>query len=143
MDPTLIIFGIRAFVRLSRAGADAYAQYARDKKILLPTLKFPLLDDIDFIRTELLDPNQAWRVAANGPLAEYWSQELKRPDPAIPGATEAVYLVAVQVFAERAAKAKLLLPERGKEVAGEALIAQWATGAGPVGPVSRFALTLA
>ena len=143
MDPALIVFGIRAFVRLSRAGADAYAQYARDKAVLVPQLRFPQLDDIDFIRSELLDPNQVWRISPNGPLAAYWAARLNRPDPNVRGSTEALYLAAVQVFAERAAQAQQLLPERGREIAGELLIAQWATGAGPVGPVSRFALTLA
>lgn len=143
MDPTLIVFGIRAVVRLSRAGAQAYAQYARDRAVLVPRLRFPSFDDVDFIRTELLDPQQVWRISGNGPLVEYWAQDLNRPDPHVPGSTEALYLAAVQVFAERQAKESKLLPERGREVAGEMLISQWAQAAAPVGPVGRFALTLA
>jgi hypothetical protein len=142
VDPTLIIFGIRALVRLWRGGAQAYAQYARDKAVLLPRLTFPPFDDVDFIRAELLDPQQVWRISANGPLVEFWSTTLSRPDPNVPGSAEALYLAALQIFSERAARESGLLPERGREVAGEKLIAQWAAGTGPVGPVGRFALTL-
>src|SRR5215470_12640561 len=122
VDPTLIIFGIRALVRLWRGGAQAYAQYARDKAVLLPRLTFPPFDDVDFIRAELLDPQQVWRISANGPLVEFWSTTLNRPDPNVPGSTEALYLAALHIFSERAARESALLPERGREVAGEKLI---------------------
>src|SRR5262245_52655113 len=140
VDPALIIFAIRALLRLGRAGSEAYSQYVRDRAILLPTLDFPPFDDIDFIRDVLTEPDQVWRLRGDGPLAHYWTGS--GPDPKVPGAHEALYLAAVQVVAERKAAAKNLLPERGAEVAGEALVGQWAKGQGPVGPVARFTLTL-
>ena len=36
MNPVLVSLGIQAVVRLTRAGTDAYAQYARDRDVLLP-----------------------------------------------------------------------------------------------------------
>jgi hypothetical protein len=141
MDPSLVIFGIRALVRLGRAGADSYSQYARDKAILIPALKFPSFDKDDFIVDVLLESDQVWRLREGGPLAQYWTGS--EPDPNVPGAREALYMAAVQAFAERQAKNNNLLPERGVEVAGELLITQWAKGEGPVGPIGRFVLTLA
>jgi hypothetical protein len=128
-------------VRLSHAGADSYSQYARDKAVLVPTLQFPPWDEDDFIVDVLLEADQVWRLREGGPLARYWTGS--EPDPTVPGAREALYLAAVQAFAERQAASKKILPERGAEVAGELLIAQWAKGEGPVGPIGRFVLTLA
>ena len=141
MDPSLIVFGIRALVRLSKAGADSYSQYARDKAVLIPTLQFPPFDKDDFIVDVLLEADQVWRLREGGPLAQYWNGS--EPDPKVPGSREALYLAAVQAFAERQAVGKNILPQRGIEVAGEVLITQWAKGQGPVGPVGRFVLTLA
>lgn len=143
MDPTLIVFGIRALVRLSRAGSSAYAQYVRDREILLPRLDYPPFGRIDFVRDMLAEPEERWRILPSGPLADYWDPATNGPHAGMPGAEEALYLAAVQVFAERRAAAERLAPERGAEIAGEALMAQWARGEGPMRPLGRLALVLA
>lgn len=36
MDPTIVMLGIQAAVRLARTGVAAHAQSARDRSVLLP-----------------------------------------------------------------------------------------------------------
>jgi hypothetical protein len=122
VDPALIIFGIRATVRVSQAASAAYAQYVRDRAVLLPTLDYPPFGTLDFIRDMLAEPDERWRILAGGPLAPSWDPDTNGPRRDVPGAEEALYLAAVQVFAERRAVAADLPAERGAQVAGQQLI---------------------
>jgi hypothetical protein len=49
-DPTLIIFGIRALIRLAREGISAFNQFERDRPALFPDGVSPDFRPIDFIR---------------------------------------------------------------------------------------------
>ena len=143
VDPALIVFGIRAMVRVSRTASAAYAQYVRDRAVLMPTLDYPPFGELDFIRDMLAEPDQRWRILDGGPLAASWDPATNGPRGDVPGAGEALYLAAVQVFAERRAAEADLPPQRGAEVAGEQLIAQWGKDEGPMRPLGRLVSVLA
>ncbi len=143
MDPALIVLGIRAVVRVSRTASAAYAQYVRDRAVLLPSLDYPPFGTLDFIRDMLAEPDERWRILGDGPLAGSWDADTNAPRRDVPGAEEALYLAAVQIFAQRRAVAAKLAPERGAEVAGEQLIAQWGKDEGPMRPLGRLVSVLA
>ena len=146
IDPSLIVFGIRALVRLAHEGQKAYEQYQRDHDILFPILLPPDYRDIDFLRRVFANDDENSVLVdktQHGALSQYWSAAHNGPDPLIPGAAEALYLAAVQIKAEEAARQGQLLPARGTEVAGAILVRQWSEGQAPVGPMGRIVLTLA
>ena len=140
MDPTLIVFGIRTILRLAHEGTAAFNQYQRDKPALFPDAIEADFRKIDFIRDTFI-PDHIDQITGDGPLAKFWGDLV--PDPNVPNATEVLYMAAVQLRAEMAARRSQLAPGRGIEVGGALMIQQWAEGKGPVGPIGRVVLTMA
>ena len=139
MDPTLIIFGIRALIRLAREGISAFNQFERDRPALFPDGVSADFRQIDFIRNTFF-PDHADLLTGSGAFAKYWSETAPAP---VPGAMEALYIGAVKLFAEDQAKKKQVSARRGVEIGGAVMIKQWADGKGPVGPIGRMVLTMA
>ncbi len=139
MDPTLIIFGIRALIRLAREGISAFNQFERDRPALFPDGVSADFRQIDFIRNTFF-PDHADLLTGSGAFAKYWSGTAPA---AVPGALEALYIGAVKLFAEDQARKKQVSPRRGVEIGGAVMIKQWADGKGPVGPIGRMVLTMA
>jgi len=139
MDPTLIIFGIRALIRLAREGISAFNQFERDRPVLFPDGVSADFRQIDFIRNTFF-PDHADLLTGSGAFAKYWSGTAPA---AVPGAMEALYIGAVKLFAEDQAKKKQVSVRRGVEIGGAVMIKQWADGKGPVGPIGRMVLTMA
>jgi hypothetical protein len=146
IDPGLIVFGIQALIRLARAAKASIEQFERDCKLLFPQ---PL--PVDFTKTDLVvrvfanqDANSALvDKAQNGRLARFWDAQNERPDPRVPGSAEVLYLEAVRIRGEQAAKNGQLLPLRGAQIAGAIVVQQWADGTAPVGPIGRMVLAMA
>ncbi|MBP1686501.1 MAG: hypothetical protein H6Q33_2644 [Deltaproteobacteria bacterium] len=138
MDPSIIVFGIRTLLRLRREGIAAVKQYERDKAVLFPDAISADFRDIDFIRDTFF-PDHSDLITAGGALAKFWHGT--RPAP-VPGALEALYMTAVQLRADDAAKKHEASAERGIEVGGALMIQQWADGKGPVGAMGRMVLSL-
>ena len=146
IDPGLIVFGIQALIRLGREGQASVDQFERDRDVLFPQ---PL--PVDFTNTDVVvrvfannDANSALvDKTQNGPLARFWDAANERPDPRVPGAAEVLYLEAVRIRAEQAAKHGQILPLRGVQVAGAIIVKQWAAGTAPVGPLGRMVLAVA
>src|SRR5262250_1518603 len=139
MDPTLIIFGIRALIRLAREGVAAFNQFERDRPALFPDGLSADFRQIDFIRTTFI-PDHQDLLAGTGALAKYWAGTAPAK---VPGAMEALYIGAVQLFSEDQAKKKQVTPRKGVEIGGAVMIQQWASGKGPVGPVGRMVIAIA
>ena len=139
MDPTIIIFGIRALIRLAREGVAAVNQFERDRPALFPDGVNPDFRQVDFIRDTFF-PDHVDLLTGDGVFAKYWAGTA----PAnLPGAIETLYIGAVQLFSEDQAKQKKLPTGRGIEIGGAVMIQQWADGKGPVGPVGRMVLSMA
>src|SRR5262247_2813162 len=139
MDPTLIIFGIRALIRLAREGVAAFNQFERDRPALFPDGLSADFRQIDFIRTTFI-PDHQDLLTGGGAFAKYWAGTAPAK---VPGAMEALYIGAVQLFSEDQAKKKQVTPRKGVEIGGAVMIQQWASGKGPVGPVGRMVITMA
>jgi hypothetical protein len=146
IDPGLIVFGIRALIRLMHTGKAAYEQYERDRDLLFPEPLSPDYNDLAFLR-RVFDNNDANAAlvdkARHGALSPYWSTEHNGPDPTVPGAAEALYLEAVRIRTEAAARQGQIAPRRATEAAGALLVQQWAEGQAPVGPLGQMVLALA
>jgi len=139
MDPTLIIYGIRALLRISREGQAAYAQFEKDKPALFPTGVLAPATDLAFILDVFSRPQHVGETAPGGPYERYFRGTAINHD--VPGATEIVFMRAVQLDAEDSTAQ--LGTSRRIELGGAVLINQWATDKAPVGPVGRLVVTLA
>jgi hypothetical protein len=140
MDPTLIVFAIRAAVRVGRAGTQAFNQYERDREALLPTLPKVDFTEDEFIETTLR-VHATSRLKDAADLGRFWPGI--GPLPGDPRAKEVLRQAALQIDAELKAHDHGFLPEVGAEVAGGALIKQWSESKEPVPPWARLALTMA
>jgi len=83
MDPTLIIFGIRALIRLAREGVAAFNQFERDRPALFPDGLSADFRQIDFIRTTFI-PDHQDLLTGSGAFAKYWSGTARAK---VPGAS--------------------------------------------------------
>ena len=86
MDPTLILFGIRALIRLAREGISAINQSEPDRPALFPDGVSADFHPIDFIRNTFF-PDHADLLPGRGAFAKYWPGTAP---PAVPGAMEAL-----------------------------------------------------
>ena len=141
MEPTLIVFAIRAVLRVGRAGMQAFNQYERDREALLPRLqKTDFMTEDEFIATTLrIDATARLEDATD--LGHFWTGI--GPLPSDPRAKEVLRQAALQIDAARKAHDHGYLPELGAELAGGALIKQWSESKEPVPPWARLALTMA
>jgi hypothetical protein len=133
MDPMLILFAIRAAVRLSRGASDAFGQYARDHEILLPavrTIEFPVADRIRF--TFETEP-QLLREQAR----PYWNSFTKK-GPQLAGDMDVLAAEFALIQAQRMAELK----DRAPEATGYWMVAQWSKKDAPAGPFARIVLAL-
>jgi hypothetical protein len=138
VDPTIIVLGIRALLRIAREGQAAYEQYQRDRPALFPSGQIAPATDVAFLRkvfSRHLD-----EIEDGGAYTRYWKGT--GPDPAVPGAAEILRMRAIQLDLEDNA-ATGLAPVRRVEIGGAAMIQQWAAGREPVGPVGRMVTCLA
>ena len=128
MDPTIIVFAIRALLRLSREGKAAFDQFQRDRAIIFPDgLKVEWSEQQVIVNTFF--PEHVDLVTGDGPYAAFWSGT----GPAdVPGALEALHAGALQIIAADLAVAQHASRDRGMEVGGLLLVQQWASGKGPV-----------
>ena len=140
MDSTLIVFAIRTVIRVGRAATQAFNQYERDRKVLLPSLPKVDFTDDEFIRTTLKDLAQA-RLEDKTDLGRFWSGFGLLPSD--PRAKEVLRQAALQLVAEEEAHSHGYLPEVGAEVVGGTMIKQWSESKEPVPPWARLALTMA
>jgi hypothetical protein len=135
MDPTLIIFGILALIRLAREGISAFNQFeARSARSLFPDgVRSADFRQIDFIRNTFFPDHAdlltgsgrsrstgpAWRPRrCRGP----WRRSTSARSSSSP----------------RTKRKKQVSPRRGVEIGGAVMIKQWADGKGPVGPIGRM-----
>jgi hypothetical protein len=139
MDPTIIIYGIRALLRIAREGQAAYAQFVTDRETLFPSgLRAPTTR-MAFVLEVFSRPQHLAEVGDGGAYAKYFLGTEINPD--VPGALEIVVMRAAQLDAED--QAATGGRSRRIEIGGAVLIKQWADDKAPVGPVARLAVTLA
>lgn len=145
MDPQLVVFGIKAVLRAAQAGADLYAEHARDRNIFLPDLDLP----------EGTRPVQLQRFLTDNPrlitsvpeLVDIWDKDRKALKINLTGEQiDAAYMKMLQH------KASIALKKEGKDthdaereaemLAGGRMVEQWREERKPPSAGVRMALTL-
>ncbi len=144
MNPVLIVFGIRAAVRLGRAGAEIYAQRSRDRDVYLPDIEPPA----PFSAYQLLidfygDPVNLQRLKADPQLIVLWDEAAERPVNKQPRTIEPLHAAFLSALAEKSVDGGEESRTARLELAGGALISQWSRAAEPISPIGRIALTMA
>lgn len=145
MDPALIVFAVRAAIRLAGTADKAFTQHARDKAVLLPDVsaaKTAASAEIVAVFVDKKHGDFGHLLRGDGPLAPYWKNGRVNPD--VPGALEILRAEARQIVVARApASQGGGLSEKTQELAGAMMIEQWAAAKGPVPPIGRMVLTMA
>ena len=136
MNPALVMFGIRAAIRIANAGSEALGQYARDREVLLPHVRKIGLPAADYIRSYFLDHPD--RLTPE--LSVHW--EAFRADDAARLAVATDFLAAEVVRLQTLENPEIADRDK-EEVAGLWLIGQWAEGQAPIGPCARILITIA
>lgn len=144
MNPVLIVFGIRAAVRLGRAGAEIYAQRSRDRDVYLPDIEPPA----PFSPYQLLidfygDPANLQRLKGDPQLVVLWDEAAERPVDKLPRTIEPLHAAFLAALAEKSVGGGEERRYARLELAGGALISQWSRAAEPLSPIGRIALTMA
>jgi hypothetical protein len=149
MNPALIIFAIRAIIRLGNATERAYAQSIGNKPLLFPDMRRPTLTKAALIlrffgKSDRL--NQYLR-SSNAPYSMFFVND--RIDLTTPGAIDTLFAASLQIAAEEkrlSAKNQESggVSEESLEFsAGVVLVEQWSKEGEPLSPVVRVILTVA
>ncbi len=141
MNPELIVFGIRAAIRLAAAADKAYTQHARDKAVLLPSATVTPAAKIELIVKVFADGPHKNLVDSTGRLSRYWKDGAPNPD--VEDAFAILMAEARQLEVEGgSASTDTGLSDRTKELAGSMIIEQWAEDKGPIRPLGRMVLIM-
>jgi hypothetical protein len=141
MNPELIVFGIRAAIRLASATDKAYTQHARDKAVLLPSAKVTPAAKNALIVEVFVDGEHSALVAEGGRLAGYWKNG--RPNRDMEDAFAILMAEARQLKVEGGSgSSTTALSDRTRELAGAIMIEQWAEDKGPIQPLGRMVLVM-
>lgn len=142
MNPELVIFGIRAAIRLAATADKAYTQHARDKAVLLPDAKkTPTAANREVVKFFIDGPHKDL-VEGDGRLAKYWKNGT--PDRSVDGVLQILQAEARQLgVLGTSTSTEAGLSDKTKELAGATMIEQWAENKGPLGPLPRMVLTMA
>ena len=144
MDPTLIVLGIQATLRVVKTGADLYGEHVRDRSVFLPYLKLPEGSKTVQVQQFL---NEDPQLAASTPeLADIWDATNKELITTDPPRIDTAYTIILQ------SQARSHLTASGKSehdaqreaqmgVAGH-MVAQWRLERTPPSAMVRMALTL-
>ena len=133
MNPVLVSLGIQAVVRLTRAGTDAYAQYARDRDVLLPMVNKITVGSRQVVQDFFeLNPHRIQHEALG-----HWAS-FNGKAPHLAGDAD---MMAAE-YARCMAEDNNAADDLASEVAGFWIVAQWGKNAG-VGPFGRVIVTMA
>jgi hypothetical protein len=142
----MVIFAVRALIRLGAAARASYEQDVRDSEVLMPLPEKLDLDPITPIRAIAKDDRFKERFSPGGDLEPFWDVEKKQPldnEEARKKIIQAVELIW---------ETQLATPSNRRTTAGGALagqetgymiLKQWAKGAEPPPPMARVVLALA
>lgn len=140
MTPVFAITAIRAAIRIGTTAADAFEQYAQERPVLLPDVEREGRDATLTIRAIAKEfPEFAQLLESDADLALYWQDS--RPTQA-PGAEAAVFAAAIRFEKRGRGGAALGATTTPEEIAGGAMVGQWAQGKGPVSPWARVVVAM-
>lgn len=146
MEPTLIVFAVRAFIRLGRTAVDVANQKALDQPFLMPVADVAKTSRTGMVegraRQEpfktLIQPTQA--------LHEMWTAFENETDEAKKEKLAVTLYTAMRAIADRDQKtggSTQVTDSAAKENLGAVMIMQWGQGEGPPDPLARVIVTIA
>lgn len=138
MDPTLILFGIQAVIRLGKIGKDASEQYVRDAEALFPNIRQPAFDRATFVTTFFLnDEYKHFVKGADAPYQEFWSSHGVKNDL---NSIDTLFAAAVRIKSEEGIDINKWLAD-SQVIAGATLVQQWDPNKpAPLSPFARVIL---
>jgi hypothetical protein len=144
MDPALLVFGIQATLRAAQAGADLYAEHARDRKIFLPDLELPPgTRPVQLARFLSGNPDLAAATPAFVRIWDSENQELKTTAlEAIDGAYAAMLEHEARLRLLRGGRDGSSAGQEAKMLAAGRMVEQWREERQPPSALIRMALTL-
>jgi len=138
MDPTLILFGIQAVIRLGKIGKDASEQYVRDAEALFPDIREPRFDRGTFVTDFFLNEDyQHFVKGADAPYKEFWGSHGVKNDL---NSVDTLFAAAVQIKSEEGIDMNKWLAD-SQVIAGATLVQQWDPNKpAPLSPFARVIL---
>lgn len=141
MNPLSVVSAIRGLIRIGRTAADAYAQHAQERPILLPDANFAALGP----RETILEMTQIYPDFGNllkedPDLSNLWKNNRFTQ---VDGAEDAILAVAYRFKSSNAPGHSEVGAQPAAEVAGGIVVGQWAKGNGPVRPWTRIIVAMA
>lgn len=144
MNHTLIIYGIQAVLRAAQAGADLYAEHARDRNVFLPDINLSP-DTKETQLRQFLDAHPDIAEKTPG-IAGLWDKEtgffISSDSSQLDAACAIMLQYKAQIELKKAGKDKKTANYEAKMLAGGRMIEQWRAEKEPPSPIIRFALTL-
>jgi len=138
MDPTLILFGIQAVIRLGKIGKDASEQYIRDAEALFPDIRKPEFNRRGYVNGFFGNANYEHFVrGVDAPFKEFWgSNGVKNELNSI----DTLFAAAVRIKSEEGIDMNKWLAD-SQVIAGATLIQQWdPIKPAPMSPFARVVL---
>ena len=142
--PEMVVFAVRALIRIGAAARESLEQRVRDSDVIMPLPEKADLKPITHIRS-IADDDEFKERFLTGDLAEYWDKEKETPkDNEI---ARRKIIEAVELIRED----KLATPDETTmtggalkiEETGYLILKQWADGKEPPPPLARVVLSMA
>lgn len=138
MNPTLILFGIQAVIRLGKITIDASEQYVRDSEVLFPDIRKTTFDPKTYVNGFFGSADyEAFVQAANAPYKQYWGPNGVKDDL---NSVDSLFAAAVKIKAEEGIDLNQWLSD-SQVIAGATLIKQWDPKKAPLSPFARVILS--
>ena len=141
MDIALILFGIKAAIRLGKVTKEAAEQHARDAEALFPDIDPINFDLYGYVTGLFRKADYSHYVAGDkAPYKQHWEGNRPKSDP---NSLDALFAAAVKIKAGEGVDLNTWVSDSQK-AAGYILIKQWAPGESkPVSPFARVVLVAA
>ena len=142
MNPSLIVFAIRSFIRLGKTAIDVANQKSLDQPYLMPIIEIAEADVVASLKFEARTDPLKSMVTDHGPLADEWEEFRTETNPQV---QEQLAITIRQTYEVMSSKVggKNTGQANPKEIYGAVLVAQWGQGKGPPSPYARVVLTMA
>ncbi len=144
ITPEMVIFALRALIRIGAAARESFEQRLRDADVIMPLPEKADLKYITFIRS-IADDDKYRERFLNGDLANFWNADKEVPEDneeARRRIIEAIELIREDKFATPDEKT-MAGGALSAEETGYLILKQWADSSAPPPPLARVVLTMA
>jgi len=139
MNPALILFGIKAVIRLAKAGQEAYSQSVQDAPIIFPTIDDVATNRYSIVSNFFKAAGYSKYVKPGTEYAEYWDQTNNTPID-----VDTLFIAVVKIQTEDKEddqNGEERIPERKETAAGLIFVKQWSSSTEPLSPIAKVIMT--